>query len=292
MMKKFKLLLILAIGFALSSCEDPIDLDLDSGRSQLVVDGFLTNENSVQTIRLSRSADYFLNAPTPGENDAQVQVIGPAGKIFDFQSDGKGNFTYNPTTNGALDSIGFDYELRLTYNGAVYISYSTLNPVPPIDSMTVALEEEELGAEEGYYTQYYARDIPGRTDYYWTKAYKNGVTAYPEDPTFLILSVDAAFGGEGTDGLPFILPIRAAITNEDEPFEVDDTSSVELYSLNETVYEFLDQVVVQSQDGGLFSTPTANIRSNILDVAGNEQEEVLGVFSLSAISRSQIVISQ
>lgn len=289
-MKKTRLIYILLLSVVLSSCEDRIDLELDSGRSQLVVDAFLSNENSIQTIRLSRSADYFLNAPTPSENNAQVQVIGPGGKMFDFQSDGDGNFTYNPASNGALDSTGFKYQLRLTYNNAVYISYSTLNPVPTIDSMTVALEEEELGAEEGYYTQYYARDIPGRTDYYWTKAYKNGTTVYPEDPTFLILSVDAAFGGEGADGLPFILPIRAAITNEDEPFEVGDTSSVELFSLNETVYEYLDQVVVQSQDGGLFSTPTANIRSNILDVAGNTQEEVLGVFSLSAISRSQIVI--
>jgi len=290
-MKNIKISYLLIALVSLAACEDPIDLDLDSGRSQLVVDGFLTNENTIQTIRLTKSADYFANVPTPDENNAQVRVVGPAGVIYNFQTDDNGNFKYNPAANGAFDSIGYAYKLELQYNGIDYISTSVLNPVPNIDSMTVSLEEDEPGSEEGYYTQYYARDIAGREDFYWTKAYKNGSPAYPEDPTFLILSVDAAFGGEGADGLPFILPIRAAITNEEEPFEVGDTSSVELFSLNENVYEFLDQVTIQAQDGGLFSTPPANIRSNILDAAGNEQEEVLGVFSLSAVSRSEIEIT-
>lgn len=290
-MKRYKIAFLLSLAVYLSSCEDPIDLDLDSGRSQLVVDAFLTNDSSVQTIRLTRSADYFLNAPTPSENSATVRVIGPSNTVYDFVSDGNGNFQYDPMSNGALDSIGFTYKMELNYNGAAYIASSVLNPVPPIDSMSVAFEEEELGSEEGYYTQFYARDFFGRKDYYWIKPYKNGKTAYPEDPTFLILSEDAAFGGEGADGFEFILPLRAAITNEEEPFVPGDTSSVELLSLTETAYEFLDQVVVQSQDGGLFSTPPANIRSNILDAAGNIQDEVLGVFSLSSISRSQIIVT-
>lgn len=282
----FTVLILLVV---LSSCEDKIDLDLEDGKIQLVVDGFITNDSNIQTIRLTKSAPYFLNAETPFENNAVVKVFGPENKVFDFVSDGKGNFLYDPSTLGPLDSINFNYQLEITYNGNTYQSFSVLNPVPKIDSMTYAFEEEELGAEKGYYTQFYARDFAGRKDYYWIRPFKNGVRAY-DDRTFLILSEDAAFGGEGADGFVFILPLRAAITNSEEPFELGDTSSVELLSLNAAPYQFLDQIITSSGNDGLFATPSANFRSNILTPAGTPQDEVLGVFSLSAISKFEIVI--
>jgi hypothetical protein len=64
-----------------------------------------------------------------------------------------------------------------------------------------------------------------------------------------------------------------------------------LLSINEEVFEFLEQVTIQANNGGLFSTPPANIKSNIKDVTGNRQDEVLGVFSMSAVSKNQIIIT-
>ena len=288
-MKKIKYSFLILSSIFLAACEDKIDLDLEEGRQQLVVDGFLTNDSSIQTVRLTLSAAYFLNAATPGVNTATVQVIGPNNQIFNFQSDGEGNFNYDPSTGGALDSIGFPYLLNLVYNGSTYLSRSILNPVPPIDSMTATFEENELGQEDGFYTEFFARDIEGRDDFYWIKAFKNGKTISPDDPSSLILAANAAFGA-GFDGTEFITPIRAAITNEDDPFAVGDTSSVELYSLNFEAYAFLQQVTIQANNGGLFATPPANIRSNIFDAAGNIQDEVLGIFSISAVSKNSLVI--
>ena len=51
------------------------------------------------------------------------------------------------------------------------------------------------------------------------------------------------------------LPIRASITNGDDPFEIGDISSVELLSMNRDAYEFLEQVTIQANNGGLFATP-------------------------------------
>ncbi|MBL4709188.1 MAG: DUF4249 domain-containing protein [Flavobacteriales bacterium] len=280
--------LVLLVTF--SSCEDKIDLDLEDGKIQLVVDGFITNDSSIQTIRLTKTAAYFSNIETPFENDAVVRVLGPNNKVFNFISDGIGNFSYNPQMSGPLDSTNFSYQLEIDYKGETYQALSVLNPIPSIDSMTYAFEEEELGAEEGYYTQFYARDFAGRKDYYWIRSFRNGTNVYEEDRTFLILSEDAAFGGDGADGFVFILPLRAAITNQEDPFKLGDTSSVELFSLNSAPYQFLDQIITNSGNDGLFATPSANYRSNILTMAGNPQEEVLGVFSLSAISKFEIVI--
>lgn len=289
-----KVRIIRTILFAVTSvflfgCEDVIDVDLDQGKNQLVVDAFLTSDTSQQIIRLTESADFFLNAPTPPIKDAEVKVIGPGLIEYEFLSDDHGNFVYDPLTNGSLDSTGFTYQLELIYQGLTYSAVSVLNPVPVIDSMTVAFEEEGLDSEEGYYAQFFARDFPGRKDYYWIIAYKNGEPIFPEDPSFLILSEDASFGGDGADGFPFILPIRAAITNEEFPMELGDTSSVELWSMNGDAYNFIEQVTIQASNDGLFSTPPANVRSNIFDETGNVQEEVLGIFSISGISKSSII---
>ncbi len=267
-----------------------IELELEEGKTQLVVDAFLTDTEELQTIEMQLSAPYFDNSLPEGYTKANPLVYGPNQEVYSFTHKGNGVYQYDPATQGKLDSVGFTYRLEFTYQGVNYQSTSTLQPVPPIDSMTVAFEEAELGAEEGYYTQFWARDFEGRKDYYWIKPFRNGEAVYADDPSFVILSEDAAFGGEGADGFIFILPLRAIITDAENPFVEGDVSSVQLYSLNEDVYEFLDQVVIQSTDGGLFSTPVANIQSTIKDASGQPQSEVLGVFSLSAVSKDQIII--
>ena len=286
-MKHILFALIVAATF--SSCEDVIDLDLDNGKNQLVVDGFVNNDTSIQIIRLTSSAPYFSNVATPSENGASLRLIGPNNITYNFISDGEGNYQYDPKTLGAIDSIGFEYKLEINFNGSTYISTSVLNPVPIIDSMPYDFEPSGLGSEEGYYTQFYARDFAGRKDYYWIKPFRNGEPVY-EDPTFIILSEDATFGGDSGDGLVFIVPFRAIITDQGNPFVLGDISSVELHSLNSDAYEFLDQLVNSSGNDGLFAVPPSNIRSNIFDAAGNTQDEVLGLFSLSAISKFEVII--
>ena len=284
-----QILFALMVAFTFSSCEDVIDLDLDNGKNQLVVDGFVNNDTSMQVIRLTSSAPYFSNVATPGEDGATVTLKGPNNTIYNFITDGEGNYEYNPKTLGVIDSVGFEYKLEIDYKGKTYISTSVLNPVPVIDSMPYDFEPSGFGTEEGYYTQFYARDFAGRKDYYWIKPFRNGKPVY-DDPTFIILSEDATFGGDAGDGLVFIVPFRAIITDQDDPFVLGDTSSVELHSLNSDAYEFLDQLVNTSCNDGLFAVPPSNIRSNIFDAAGNPQDEVLGLFSLSAISKFEVII--
>lgn len=286
-MNKLKLIFpFLFILLAFSSCEDVIDLELDEGRSQLVIDAFVNSDSTLQTIRLTKSAAYFLNGPTPPALGATVQIIGPNNQVYPFIADNQGNYQYDPATNGKLDSIGFRYQLRVDYEGKSFSAYSRLNPVPPIDSITYEFEEAEPGSEAGYYAQFYARDFAGSNDFYWAKAFKNGKPINPKEPADFILSQNAAFSGDGADGFIFILPIRFAINNEEEPYEIGDSCSVILHSINEDVFNYLIQVATQASNDGLFATPTANVKTNITDIAGNIQEDALGVFSMSSLSRN------
>ena len=278
------------IANSFSSCEDVIDLDLKNGRRQLVIDGFINSDSTIQSIRLTKSAAYFLNAPTPSVNNAVVKIEGPNNLVYPFVNDGNGNYNYNPTSMGKLDSIGFEYRLIVEYENNTYLGKSTLKPVPVIDSITYEFEEADLGSEEGYYAQFWAKDFYGSRDFYWIKAYKNSNPIDTLQYAQFILSQDAAFDGPAADGLTFILPIRASITNRDEPFIIGDSCSVELLSMNEDAWNYLIQVSSQANNGGLFATPTANVRSTITDLAGNLQNDVLGVFSISSISRNYKII--
>lgn len=274
------------------ACEDKIDLELDNGRNQFVIDAFVDSDSSIQTIRVTQTAEYFLNAPTPSISGVSVKIKGPSQTEYIFQDNGNGNYTYDPKSSslGPIDSLDFTYQLIVEIDGEVYTSNSRLNPVPIIEFMEYEFVDDEPGAEPGYYAEFYAVDFAGRNDFYWIKAFKNGASIDPKDPTAYQLSQNAAFSGFGADGFPFILPLRAGINNEEEPFELGDTSSVELYSINEDVWNYLIQLSTQANNDGLFATPTANIRSNIYDINGQIQDEVLGVFSVSSISRNSIVI--
>jgi hypothetical protein len=289
-MKNINTYLFIALAFVFYSCEDKIDLDLDTGESQLVIDAFINSDSTNQLIRISKSSAYFLNSQTPGVSNAKVKIEGPNGINYIFNYHSNGYYAYKPSQNGKLDSIGFNYKLYVEYEGSAYLSQSTLNPVPVIDSMTYSFEEEDGDAEEGYYSQFWARDFAGRDDFYWIKAYKDGKDIDTINYAQYNLSQNAAFGGTGADGFVFILPIRAAITNEEEPFETGQVSSIELLSINEDVWNYLIQLSVQANNDGLFATPTANIKSNFTDIAGNIQNDALGVFSMSAISRKSIKI--
>src|SRR5690554_359577 len=288
-MKKSSILFLFIV-VLLVACEDEIDVTLDEGESQLVVDGFISNDSSLQTIRLSMSADYFLNAPTPTIENAIVKVHGPNNTVYNFTHSDNGNFNYDPQTLGAMDSISFPYKLEIEYNANTYTSISTLQAVPKIDSMTHTFEKASIFNKEGYYAQFYARDFAGREDWYWIKAYKNG-TSIQRNPTDFTFSKDGGFMGAEADGLEFIAPIRSSINKRDEPYAIGDEVTVELLSINETAYEFLQQAVVQANNGGLFSTPPSNIKSNIKVAVGNSQTEVLGVFSIAAISNKNLTIT-
>ena len=183
-----------------------------------------------------------------------------------------------------MDSIGISYEFQVTYQGALYRAASILNPVPPIDSIKYEFEEVTFGdGEDGYQAEFFATDIAGREDFYWVKGFKNN--AKIGDVNSFFTSENGAFGGTNADGLLFVFPVRVfAINDGDERYQLGDNIRVELWSINEEIAEFFSAVETQTNNGGLFSTPPSNVKSNIRNANGLSQNEVLGAFCISSIT--------
>jgi hypothetical protein len=287
------LLLWLGVVFALVGCEDVINLKVETGPQQLVVDGWLTNQPGPQQVRLTLSDGYFSNRVPQPALGAEVTVTDNLGKIFQFKDpQNKGLYEWVPAPGDTLGRVGSTYTLRVKYQGEQYFATTAIRPVPVIDSLVYQAEKLPFrppnGPREGFFAEFFARDFVGVGDCYWIKALKGGVL-YADDPENITLAFDAAFSpGSVSDGSVFILPLRRSI-NINQLSSAGDTLGVELHSITQEAYFFLQQVRQESGNGGIFAVPPSNIISNIRNVKPGGAP-ALGYFGASAISRAETII--
>ena len=295
-MKIYQTIFIFLSILFFSGCTDVIDVDLEEGADQLVVDAWINNQAKTQTIRLRMTSPYFDSAPSPAVLGATVEVSDGNGNTFSFvDTQGEGNYNWEPAPGTTFGEIGQDYTLRITVDGQEYSSTSSMNRIVPVDSLTQEFEEAELGGPEGIYTEFFARDPLGRNDCYWIKTFKNG--QFLNKPGEINIAYDAGFSaGSEVDGLIFIPPIRDAtnrlpdtaddaVDNSDvAPWAVGDSMYVELHSITVAAFDFLEQARTQMTlgDAGIFAEPLSNIPTNIVSPASGN--DAVGFFCVSAVT--------
>lgn len=293
MKKIFLILIILFVSISIFSCTDVIDINVEDGVSQLSVDALVNNKPETQTIKLTLSQGYFDNSAIKPALGASVFVFDQDSVAYEFKDLKKdGIYTYN-AKNKPLNKIGKQYALYINYGGDEFISVSKLNRVPKIDSISYEIDKlpvkPENGPQEGFLPQFYAKDFGGEGDCYWIKAAKNN--KYFSKATEIQVAYDAGFSpGSKTDGLLFILPIRTSIGRE--LFLDKDTLKVDVYSITQEQFYYLQFVQQVSQDGSLFSTPLANIPTNIVNRNSNSTKKAVGFFGISAVSSMETIIDK
>lgn len=290
-----KLLYVIGSLIICFSCEDIIDVDLKEAPEAYVVDAWIDNSDQMQTIRINKSQPYFESSIAPPVIGADVTVRDSNGNNISFIETSPGVYQWNPDTAAiAIAIVGTSYDLRIEVDGEVFLANSTLNRVPEIDSLKFTFKEEQSPFEpEGYYAEFVATDPLGPGDTYWIKTYKNGLLL--NNPFDLNVAFDAGFSeGGNIDGVVFIQPIQDAVTpfNDDldaiVPYEIGDSLYVEIHSITNKAFDFLQQVIVQTQrDGGfdeIFAEPLQNVSTNIQSINPNSEDQVIGFFNVAAIS--------
>ncbi|SOD96827.1 DUF4249 domain-containing protein [Spirosoma fluviale] len=286
------LFLFLAVVFALNGCTTVIDAKLDTGPTQLSVDGTLTDLPGPQTIRLTQTAAYFNNSqPTPATS-ATVTVSDNTGKTYPFTDpDNDGYYVWQPSTKDTLGRVGRTYQLSIAYQGETYQASTKMNRVPPIDSIIfVKRKLNPFSSTEGYRAELYATDIAGATDYYRIRFSRNG--ELQNKPDNIITSQDGGFRGAGnvTDGLVFIAPIRRSI-NPDSLYNLNDVVKVEVQSITLADFDFWQVLRAQITNGGLFATPSVNLPTNIINTRANGRKAT-GFFITSAVRSKTVSVSE
>ena len=171
--------------------------------------------------------------------------------------------------------VDISYTLEITVDGNTVTAQDLMPPVAPVDSMLALIDPEEQAdpAEEGefYEVLVFTTEPQDRKDFYMFRFYKNfqRTRQSPED----IYIADDLVLGEKISGVP--IPFY---------FAERDTATIEMYGISQEAFVYYtDLQAVMNSDGGLFSPPPANPRTNL-------QGGVLGFFLVASIQSDTLVI--
>lgn len=295
------LFLILA-SLVLTACDDVIGVNTGTSAPVLNIDAWLNNKPETQTIYLTMTQDYFANAnPPPAASGATVSVTDNRGSVYAFSEDvqsTEGAYRWTPAGGEVLGVTGLTYTLNVNYGGETFQASCRVGRVPAIDSLTYAEWDRPMVRDDDktfYRGEFWATDRPGKGDTYWIRTYKNGVLL--SKPSELNVAYDAArVSGSEFDGVTFIPQVRTGINptetdaNDDpvSPVEPGDSLYVEIHSLTEASFNYMNEVLKQTDRNGgiaeLFSAvPLANVSTNIVNLDGNGSP-VVGFFNVSVVS--------
>jgi hypothetical protein len=295
-MKQFlKIVWLLPVAFLFASCEDIIDVSVDPGPERLVIDAFVNTLPQSQKIRITKSIPYFATPGTePGVEGAQVIVVDTTNgglKIFPFSDSGKGDYIFHPNAiTGDTFTVGHQYILFVVDGTDTLVSLARLNPTAPIDSLHITYEDgETIGFEKGHYVELKANDLKGYGNTYWIKTFVNDT--FRNRIFDINLAYDMTQTPNNQDGGEFIWPIRyGAINDFGDPKPAGTKVRVEIHSISLETYYYMNQIISESQNGGLFATPPINIGTNIFNFDAKKKRALGGFFSMSAVSRAEVVL--
>lgn len=247
------------------SCEDVVNVDLDTAEPKLVIDAnILWHKGTVgneQRIKLTTTAPYFNNS-VPTVSGATVFITNSSNTVF--------TFTEVPNT-GEYICIDFvpvineTYTLTVEHEGMVYKSTDKLLATPPIDyveqntvqgiggdMIQVKFFFQDNGLEENNYLVFIKKD--------------NEVI-----PEFGAVN-DEFFQGNQMFGF-----------YADEELEAGNQLTFGLQGISLRYYNYMNKLInIVGSAGNPFATPPATLRGNIIN-QNDQNKYPLGYFHLSEV---------
>ena len=257
----------------LTSCEKTIFLDIEQTPQKVVIEAMVSNLEGQQFVKVSRSVDFYAPTGSTPTSNATVSVWHDVGNEFEFlESEEKG--VYLPSAK-FVGEVGHTYHLTVIVDNVIYEAADRMFSVTKIDSVNYRINRDQQREpnEPGkvFEAIIFTREPQDTKDYYLFKFYRNDTLIVYSD-TDIYYSDDTILG-ESIDGLPS--PVY---------YGKNDTARFEMMSLSREGYLFYNDLsFLINSDGGMFSPPPANPRTNLTNGA-------LGFFQASAIDTLTLVI--
>lgn len=278
-MKKLLLPFIGILAFA--SCEKKIDLDVNEGPKNIVIDGGVSNKPGPYTVNLSITQDY-------NDSGSQKQLSGAT--VVIIENDGQLSDTLVEVQEGVYETtkiqgvVGSFYQLYInTEEGVEYeSSVEEMIQVPVIDSLYFRKKEEidpNVFLEDGYYGLIAYQDPPEVRNFY---RYKFSIDSVYQANAGDILISDDTF----TDGL--------YVQDLDAPYvlKVGQSFKVTQIAISSSRYNYLSNLQqLLLANGGPFSPPAAPVIGNVFK-KGSVSEYALGYFQVTSETSAEGVVEQ
>ena len=259
-------LALLTVTLFTMSCEDKVDIPLETAQPKLVIDavikwqkGTIGNE---QKIKLTTTTSYYTNI-IPVVSGATVYITNSANTVF--------NFTETPNTGEYLCTnfvpvINETYTLTVISNGQIYKASDKLVSTPNIDYVNQVLVPGF--GEDQIQVKFYYQDN-GLEDNFYLIGVKNSAKVAPE---FGVAS-DEFFQGNQMFGFYGYKDLEAG-----------NILNLSLQGITERYSNYMSKLLSIADTNGSnpFSTPPATLRGNIINQS-NLDNYPLGYFSLGEI---------
>lgn len=272
-MKHFKYSIAILIAFFTISCEEVIDVNLNTAPPKLVIEASINwvrdTPGNVQSIKLSTTTDYFANE-VPPVTDALVSITNSEGTLFVFtQVDEPGLYI----CTDFVPVVNENYTLVVIYDGETFTSTEKLLATPEITRVEQRNDGGFLGDE--IEVKFFFNDIPDETNFYFL-----GI----KDPNKIIpeynVIEDRLFENNEMFGL---------YSNPD--FVTGDTLVFTVSSISLQYFNYMNILLAQTGNSntGPFSTPNSTLRGNIVNQT-NFDNFALGYFRLSETVVEEYII--
>ena len=275
-MSRVKIHIVLfVIGFIILSCIDPIELNLDTGKTNLVVFGWITNENKPYEIRLTRSNGYSDQSGYPPVNGAEVFVMDQLNNRYDFvEEENTGRYLSDPSL--FVGQPGNSYQLTIINDEQVYKSVMEKMPgLSPVENAFVNFIADPADfnvdpEDENFFVTAFVDDDPDMDNYYRWKIYVNDELR--NQPEELVL-----FEDRFTNGNKFKFDAgNVLFTETDLPY-------FEHMSMSKGAYDYYNELKAQTSNSTLSPSVIPGVIIGNMSNQSDPSELVLGYFGASEV---------
>ncbi|MFD1603070.1 DUF4249 domain-containing protein [Flavobacterium artemisiae] len=263
-MKKASLFILTLLVVIFSSCEEVVDVDLNTAPPKLVIEAAINWEKGStgrqQSIKLSTTTGYY-ESSVPTVSGAVIYIRNSKNERFNFLEVQKtGRYvcgTFKPVLNE-------EYTLTVISGGNTYTAKEILKSVAPITRLEQNNEGGFTGQDievKAFYTD------PGDEEnfYLFKYGYSNKVTSsyYVSDDKFY----------QGNEIFS---------TSDEEDLKSGDEIEITHFGISKQYFNYMNILVsiAGSNVGGPFQTPPATVKGNIINTT-DKSNYPLGYFSLS-----------
>lgn len=253
----FPAFFLIVLTFMFYSCEEIIEVDLNSADPKIVIEGEVTEQPGPYTVTITKTTDYYNPGSYPTVSGALVSIAADDGSFEELVETAGGIYQ----TDSLQGTSGRTYTLTVVAEGQTYSAISSMPQVTEIDSLFYMESEGGIRPKdkEGYDLIIKFTDKPDVDDFKRIKIFRNGSL---QDGYFL-------YNGRLSDG------------NEIEydhiytEIELNDYVYVELLSVDEATYEYYSTLgnAIASSGGSKIQTkipgnPISNISGGALGYFG------------------------
>ena len=259
-MKKGLALITLLFVFSFTSCEDVVNLDLETGETKLVIDAEILwkkgTAGNEQTIKISETASYY-SGSTPKVSGAQVRVENSSGEVFTFNETEAGVYK---CTN-FIPVINMDYTLFVDVKGQSFTAKEKLTSGSAINQIEQKIVPD-FGGEDIIELTFYYNDPADQSNFYVTD-YQSSFLIYPQYE----ITDDEFYNGN---------EISTRFSNED--MKAGDVLNITHRGVSKNYFNYM-KLILEASSSNPFSVPPGNIRGNIINTS-DANNFALGYFRL------------